>query len=60
MVPMPLALVVIVALVVGLSPMNTMPVVLASLTSFAIAHGFGVIEGSPKKAVAKTAVSGQR
>ena len=41
-VPIPLALAVIGILVVGLSPMNSLPVILASLTSFSIAHGLGL------------------
>jgi H+/Cl- antiporter ClcA len=57
-VPIPLALAVIVVLVVGLSPMNTLPVVLASLMSFAVAHGLGLFAGGQKKkGEAETAVS---
>jgi hypothetical protein len=41
-VPIPLALAVIVIIVVGLSPMNAVPVVLASLVAFAVAHGLGL------------------
>ncbi len=44
-VPIPLALAVIGILVVGLSPMNSLPVILASLTSFSIAHGLGLFAG---------------
>jgi H+/Cl- antiporter ClcA len=47
-VPIPLALAVIVVVVVGLSPMNTIPVILASLTSFAVAHGLGLFAGGNK------------
>lgn len=46
-VPIPLGLAVIVILIVGLSPMNAVPVVMAALTSFAIAHGLGL--GGGKK-----------
>ena len=44
-VPIPLALAVIVIVVVGLSPMNTIPVILASLTSYSVAHGLGLFAG---------------
>ncbi|MDX1417080.1 MAG: chloride channel protein [Candidatus Promineifilaceae bacterium] len=45
-VPIPVALAIIVIVVVGLSPMNTIPVILASLTSFAVARGLGLFAGS--------------
>ncbi len=48
-VPIPLALSVIGALIVGLSPMNVLPVVLASLTAYAVAHGLGLYPGATKK-----------
>jgi H+/Cl- antiporter ClcA len=48
-VPIPLALAVIVVAVVGLSPMNTIPVLMASLTSFAVASGLGLFAGSQAK-----------
>lgn len=41
-VPIPLALAVLVILVVGLSPVDSAPVVMASLTAFTIAHGLGL------------------
>lgn len=41
-VPIPLALAVIGILIVGLSPMNALPVVLAALVSFSITHGMGL------------------
>jgi H+/Cl- antiporter ClcA len=47
-VPIPLALAVIGILVVGLSPMNSLPVILASLTSFSIAHGLGLFAEGEK------------
>jgi H+/Cl- antiporter ClcA len=48
-VPIPLALAVIVALIVGLSTTNVVPVVLASLSSFTIAHGLGLYVSSEKE-----------
>lgn len=48
-VPIPLALAVIGIIVVGLSPTNAMPVILASLISFSVAHGLGLFAGSKKK-----------
>lgn len=51
-VPIPLALAVIGILVVGLSPTNSLPVVLAALISFAVAHGLGLFAGAEKKAAA--------
>ncbi|MFN2190576.1 MAG: chloride channel protein [Candidatus Promineifilaceae bacterium] len=47
-VPIPLALALIVIVVVGLSPMNTIPVILASLTSYSIASGLGLFTGGDK------------
>jgi H+/Cl- antiporter ClcA len=47
-VPIPLALAVIVIVVVGLSPMNAVPVVLASLVSYSVAHGLGLFAGGEK------------
>lgn len=47
-VPIPLALAVIGIVVVGLSPMNTIPVLLASLTSYSLAHGLGLFAGGGK------------
>jgi H+/Cl- antiporter ClcA len=47
-VPIPLALAVIVIAVVGLSPTNSIPVVMAALTSFAVAHGLGLFAGGKK------------
>lgn len=41
-VPIPLALAVIVIAVVGLSPTNTIPVFMAVLTSYSVAHGLGL------------------
>lgn len=49
-VPIPLALAVIVILVMGLSSTNSLPVVMASLTAFSIAHGLGLFAGSKKEA----------
>lgn len=54
-VPIPLALAVIVVAVVGLSQANMVPVVLASLSSFTIAHGFGLFVKTKKQE--ETAVS---
>lgn len=48
-VPIPLALAAIVIIVVGESPMDSLPVILASLTSFAVAHGLGLFAGAQKK-----------
>jgi H+/Cl- antiporter ClcA len=48
-VPIPLALAVIGILVMGLSPMNSLPVVMASLTAFAVAHGLGLFAGGKKQ-----------
>ena len=57
-VPIPLALAVIVILVVGLSPMDALPVIMASLTAFAVAHGFGLFAGTQKnEEESETAVS---
>ncbi len=44
-VPIPLALAVIVIVVVGLSPTNTIPVFMAALSSYSIAHGLGLYSG---------------
>ena len=52
-VPIPLALGVIVLIVVGLSPTNALPVILAALVAFAIAHGIGLADG--KKPAKKAA-----
>lgn len=49
-VPIPLALAIIGILVMGLSPMNSLPVVIASLTSFSVAHGLGLFAGGKKEA----------
>ncbi|MCZ7668126.1 MAG: chloride channel protein [Chloroflexi bacterium] len=48
-VPIPLALAVIGILIVGLSPMNSLPVILAALISFSIAHGLGLFAGAKQK-----------
>jgi H+/Cl- antiporter ClcA len=48
-VPIPLALGIIGILIVGLSPMNSLPVMMASLTSYSIAHGLGLFAGGGKK-----------
>ena len=48
-VPIPLALAVIVIIVMGLSPMNTLPVILAALVAFAVAHGLGLFKGGKEK-----------
>lgn len=48
-VPIPLALAVIGVLVVGLAPANIMPVILASLVAFAVAHGLGLFAGGQEK-----------
>lgn len=56
-VPIPLALAVIVILIVGVSPLNAVPVVMASLTSFAVMHGLGLDGGQKKKEETKTADS---
>ena len=47
-VPIPLALAVIVIAVVGLSPMNSLPVVMAALTAFSVARGLGLFAGGEK------------
>ena len=47
-VPIPLALAVIGILVMGLSATNSLPVVMASLTAFSIAHGLGLFAGGKK------------
>jgi H+/Cl- antiporter ClcA len=44
-VPIPLALAVIGIVIVGLSPTNAIPVILASLTSYSLAHGLGLFSG---------------
>lgn len=44
-VPIPIALAVIVTVIVGLSPMNTIPVFMAALTAFAVSHGLGLFSG---------------
>ncbi|MCB0001357.1 MAG: chloride channel protein [Anaerolineae bacterium] len=54
-VPIPVALAVIVALIVGLSPLNVVPVVLASMTSFAVVRGLSS-GGSGQKKQTTTAV----
>ncbi len=56
-VPIPLALAVIVILVVGLSPMDSLPVFMAVLTAFAVAHGLGLFVGAQKKKEPETEVS---
>jgi H+/Cl- antiporter ClcA len=48
-VPIPIALAVIGILVVGLSPMNSLPVIMASLISFSLAQGLGLFAGGEKK-----------
>lgn len=48
-VPIPLALAIIGILVMGLSPTNSLPVVMASLTAFAVAHGLGLFAGAKKE-----------
>jgi chloride channel protein, CIC family len=58
-VPIPLALAVIVALIVGLSTTNVVPVVVASLSSFTIAHGLGLYVSSEKEKT-KTAGTDRR
>jgi H+/Cl- antiporter ClcA len=57
LVPIPLALAVIVALVVGLQPANVLPVVMASLTSFSFAYGFGLFVKEEKEKKSETAAS---
>jgi H+/Cl- antiporter ClcA len=47
-VPIPLALAVIVIAVVGLSATNSVPVIMAALTAFAVARGLGLFAGSGK------------
>ncbi len=47
----------IVVAIVGLSVTNALPVVMASLSSFAIARGFGFFMSTRKKAKMETAVS---
>ncbi|MCO5187967.1 MAG: chloride channel protein [Anaerolineae bacterium] len=47
-VPIPLALAVIGILIVGLSPTNTVPVIMAALVSFAVAHGLGLYAAKGK------------
>jgi H+/Cl- antiporter ClcA len=48
-VPIPLALAVIGIVIVGLSPMNTIPVFMAALTAYAIARGLGLFAGGQEK-----------
>ena len=48
-VPIPIALAVIVVLVVGLSPTNVIPVILAALTAYSITHGLGLFAGAGEK-----------
>ena len=57
LVPIPLALAVIVALVVGLQPTNVLPVVMASLISFSLAYGFGLFVKEEKEKEPETAAS---
>jgi H+/Cl- antiporter ClcA len=47
-VPIPLALAVIVIAVVGLSATNSIPVIMAALTAFAVARGLGLFAGGGK------------
>jgi H+/Cl- antiporter ClcA len=56
-VPIPLALAIIGMLVLGLSPMNALPVVLASLIAFSVTHGLGLLGGG-KPAPAKAPEDG--
>lgn len=49
-VPIPLALAVLGILIIGLSPMNSLPVILAALVSFSVAHGLGLFAGGKKEA----------
>jgi H+/Cl- antiporter ClcA len=48
-VPIPLTLAVIVILIAGLSPMNSIPVVMSALLAFSIPHGLGLFAGGKKK-----------
>lgn len=45
-VPIPFALAIIVIVVAGVSPTNSVPIIMASLSSFAVAHGLGLFGGS--------------
>jgi H+/Cl- antiporter ClcA len=44
-VPIPLALAVIGILIIGMSPTNSLPVFMAALVSFSVAHGLGLFAG---------------
>ncbi len=48
-VPIPFALAFIGILVVGLSPTNSLPVIMAALVSFAVAHGLGLFADGEEK-----------
>lgn len=48
-VPIPLTLAIIGILVMGLSPTNSLPAVMASLTTLAVAHGLGLFAGGKKQ-----------
>jgi H+/Cl- antiporter ClcA len=48
-VPIPLALAVIGTVIVGLSPTNTIPVIMAALTAYAVARGLGLFAGGQQK-----------
>ena len=48
-VPIPLALAVIGILVVGLSPTNSIPVIMASLVAYSVAHGLGLFASHKKE-----------
>ena len=54
-VPIPLAIAILGILIVGLSPTNGLPVIMAALTSFAVAHGLGLFAGAQKKQTEATA-----
>jgi chloride channel protein, CIC family len=48
-VPIPIALAVIGTVIVGLSPTNTIPVIMAALTAYAVARGLGLFAGGQQK-----------
>lgn len=47
-VPIPIALAIIGTLIVGLTPANFLPVILASLTAYSVAHGLGLYPGAKR------------
>jgi H+/Cl- antiporter ClcA len=50
LVPIPLALAAVGALIIGVSPENALPLVISSLVAFSVTHGLGLIPGDRKAA----------